>query len=167
MFDYTSFPRAGFMRRLGSYIYDLLLAAAVYMLAGFCSFLILFLLHYFGVYGNQGHEHFIDTVTNTWWLKWPNEIWKIYWVAYFFVYFWNRNGQTLGMRAWRLRVQNLDGSLISKPVGWKRLATGILGMGNLWVIVNYKGKQSLQDIATNTEVVTLSLEANKGRGWVN
>lgn len=31
----------------------------------------------------------------------------------FFGYFWTRNGQTLGMQVWRIRIQNLDGTAVS------------------------------------------------------
>ena len=73
------------------------------------------------------------------------------------------SGQTLGMKAWRLRLQNNDGSCISKMTGLKRLLPTLLGLGNLVVIFDRKNKLSLQDRLTNTEVVVLSLEANKGR----
>ena len=85
------------------------------------------------------------------------------WVVFFFVYFWTKNGQTLGMRAWRLRVQNLDGSLLSKTTAIKRLVPTLLGLGNILVIFDRKNKLSLQDRLTKTEVVVLSLEANRGR----
>ncbi|MEY8251112.1 MAG: RDD family protein, partial [Colwellia sp.] len=81
----------------------------------------------------------------------------------FFVYFWSKKGQTLGMRAWRLRLQNLDGSLLSKTTAVKRLVPTLLGLGNFWVLFDRKNKLSLQDRITNTEVVVLSLEANRGR----
>jgi uncharacterized RDD family membrane protein YckC len=31
----------------------------------------------------------------------------------FFGYFWTRNGQTLGMQVWRIRIQNLNGVSVS------------------------------------------------------
>lgn len=158
-----NFPRAGFRRRFASWIYDFLLAVAVYMTAGAVSFLIIVTLMYFGIVGMQGYEHAIDAVSNTWWLKWSNEAWKWAWVGYFFVFFWSKSGQTLGMKAWRLRVQNQDSSLISKKTGMKRLLPTLLGLGNLAVIFDRKNKLSLQDKVTNTEVVVLSLEANRGR----
>lgn len=159
----VTFPRAGFRRRFGSWIYDFLLSFAVYMVAGAISFLLIYLGHYFGLYGMQGEQHFSDTIANTVWLKWPNEVWKMAWVSFFFVYFWTKSGQTLGMRAWRLRLQNLDGSLLSTTTAIKRLVPTLLGLGNILVIFDRKNKLSLQDRLTKTEVVVLSLEANRGR----
>ena len=66
--------------------------------------------------------------------------WCIGWVCVFFIYFWSKKGQTLGMRAWRLRVQNLDGSLLKKRTAIKRLLPTLLGLGNLTVIFDRKNK---------------------------
>ena len=158
-----TFPRAGFRRRFASWIYDLLIAVAVYMVSGAVSFLLITMVLYFGLIDMQGHEHVVDRISNTPWLLALNELWKLCWVGFFFVWFWSRSGQTLGMKAWRLRVQNLDGSLISKKTGAKRLLPTLLGLGNLRVIFDRKNKLSLQDKLTDTEVVVLSLEANRGR----
>ncbi len=157
------FPRAGFRRRFGSWVYDVLIAFAVYMVAGAVSFLLIYLGYYLGLYNMQGCEHFSDTISHTYWLKWPNEFWKLAWVSFFFVWFWSRSGQTLGMRAWRLKVQNQDGTRLSKTTAIKRLFPTFLGLGNLTVLFDRKHKLSLQDRLTDTEVVLLSLEANKGR----
>ncbi|RHW77591.1 RDD family protein [Colwellia sp. RSH04] len=162
-FDFTSFPRAGFRRRFGSWVYDVLIAIAVYMVAGAMGFLLMYIGLYFGLFDMQGYDHFSDTIMHTFWLKWSNELWKAAWVSYFFIYFWAKSGQTLGMKAWRLRLQNTDGSLISKTTGLKRLIPTLLGLGNIAVIFDRKNKLSLQDRLTGTEVVTLSLEANRGR----
>lgn len=162
-FDFTSFPRAGFIRRLASWVYDLLLSIAVYMSAGFISFTVFGVLFDNQVIAQQGFEHAID-------LKESNLVYSLFidgfslfWVAYFFVFFWAKSGQTLGMKAWRLRLQNQDGSLISKKTGIKRLLPTLFGLGNLFVLLNFKNKLSLQDKLTNTEVVVLTLEANRGR----
>ncbi len=161
------FPRAGFRRRFGAWIYDVLLAISVYILAGVISSIILHLLVTNGLLSQQGYQHEIDVLLNTPWLIAINELWKLSWVAFFFVYFWSKSGQTLGMRAWRLRVQNQDGSLISKKTALKRLLPTLLGLGNLWILFDRKNKLSLQDRLTKTEVVRLSLAENKGKNWVN
>ena len=60
--------------------------------------------------------------------------------ALFFCGFWRR-GETLGMRAWKLRVVAADG----RPPGWDRalirfatalLSWAALGLGFLWVLVD-------------------------------
>jgi uncharacterized RDD family membrane protein YckC len=55
----------------------------------------------------------------------------------FFVYFWTRGGQTLGMRAWRLRLETDDGRSPSITVASLRFFVAIVslipfGLGFLW-----------------------------------
>ena len=157
------FPRAGFIRRFGSWVYDVLIAIAVYMTAGAVSFAIFAVLVNTGIIPSGGEEHVISVLQNSIVYTLINEGFKLGWVAYFFVFFWARSGQTIGMKAWRLKVQNQDGSLINKKTGLKRLLPTLGGLGNLAVIFDRKHKLSLQDRFTNTEVVVLSLEANRPR----
>jgi len=157
------FPRAGFRRRFGSWVYDVLIAIAVYMFAGAIAFLLFNLLIKFGTINMQGFEHAIDLQRSS--IVYSTLIygWNIAWVSFFFVFFWSKTGQTLGMKAWRLRLQNPDGTRINKVTGLKRLLPTLLGLGNLTVLFDRKHKLSLQDRLTNTEIVVLSLEENKGR----
>jgi len=157
------FPRAGFRRRFGSWVYDVLIAFAVYMVAGAVSFLIFNLLINFNVISMQGFEHAIDLQRSSVIYSIFIYGWNIAWVSFFFVFFWAKSGQTLGMKAWRLRLQNQDGTRITKTTGVKRLLPTLLGLGNLTVIFDRKNKLSLQDKLTNTEVVVLTLAANRGR----
>lgn len=80
-------------------------------------------------------------------------------VAGFYYYFWRRNGQTLGMQAWRLRLDSSTGGrpslrqcLIRMPVGLLALLCG--GLGYWWI---WFDRQHLawQDRASNTRVVVL------------
>lgn len=159
----NEFPRAGFRRRFGSWVYDFLIAFAVYMVAGAVSFLLFNLLIKFGLIDMKSFEHPIDLQRSSIIYSVLIYGWNIAWVSYFFVFFWAKSGQTLGMKAWRLRLQNQDGTRITKITGLKRLIPTLLGLGNLIVLFDRKNKLSLQDRLTNTEVVVLSLEANKGR----
>ena len=62
----------------------------------------------------------------------------------FFLFFWTRRGQTLGMVAWRLRVT--DGHApISLRQAHLRMAGGILslaclGLGHLWMMFDRHGR---------------------------
>ncbi len=155
-----TFPRAGFARRFGSWVYDLLLIIAIFMLSGYLCVALFVLLDYFSVINIVRSGFDIDWNASHLAYKITFNSWGLAWVCGFFIYFWCRKGQTLGMRAWRLRVQNLDGSLISFSTAMKRLLLTLFGLGNLTVIVDRKNKLSLQDRLTNTEVVVLSLQAN-------
>ncbi|WP_286233702.1 RDD family protein [Thalassotalea sediminis] len=161
--DFTQFPRAGFMRRLGAWIYDALLAAAVYMVAGAIGFGLFAVFAKVGLVDMGDHQHLIDVQQSSFFYSAIIYAWNIFWVVYFFLFFWSRSGQTLGMKAWRLRLQHFDGSLISKKTGLKRILPALGGLGSLWVLFQWKQKLSLQDRLTETEVVVLSLTANKAK----
>lgn len=158
----SGFPVAGFFRRISSWVYDLLISVAVYMIAGAVSFFLISLALNYGLIGMGGFTHVSDRISETPWLLALNELWKMYWLGFFFIYFWTKSGQTIGMKAWRLRVQNQDGSLMNKPTAIRRLFVTFLGLGNFLVIFD-RNKLALQDRLTQTEVVVLSLEANRGR----
>lgn len=56
----------------------------------------------------------------------------------FFGVFWTRRGQTLGMTAWRLRVERMDGARLRWPDAMLRLAgaavsLAALGLGHFWI----------------------------------
>ena len=60
----------------------------------------------------------------------------------FFTGFWWRGGQTLGMRAWRLKVVRMDGSPLRWVDALKRHLAALLsclslGLGFLWVLVDH------------------------------
>ena len=62
----------------------------------------------------------------------------------FFVFFWTRRGQTLGMLAWRLRVAGGDAP-ISLRQAQLRIVGGILslaclGLGHIWMLFDRRGR---------------------------
>ncbi len=62
------------------------------------------------------------------------------WFA-FFLYFWCNGGKTIGMMAWRLKVQSDDGAPLSPTQATTRFAAGLLsaaclGLGYLWALVD-------------------------------
>lgn len=77
----------------------------------------------------------------------------------FFAFSWMRGGMTLGMQAWRLRVQTPDGrsitlmqSLVRYVVAWLSLAA--FGLGYLWVLLD-RQRRSWPDIVSGTQMVVL------------
>jgi uncharacterized RDD family membrane protein YckC len=77
----------------------------------------------------------------------------------FFGWFWTRTGQTLGMQAWRLRVQQPDG----RPISWRQallrmcgavLSALCLGAGYWWVLVD-REQCTWHDRLSGTRVVLL------------
>ena len=77
----------------------------------------------------------------------------------FFAFFWTRGGMTLGMQAWRLRVQTLDGCSITTFQALQRflvatISLAAFGLGYLWILFDGE-RRSWPDIVSNTRVVVL------------
>lgn len=75
----------------------------------------------------------------------------------FFGYFWTRNGQTLGMQVWRIRVENRNGTTIRWPQALLRFLTGwgcwlSAGLGYLWMLWDSE-KRCWTDMASESVVV--------------
>src|SRR5690606_34764813 len=83
--------------------------------------------------------------------------------AVFFCSFWLHGGQTLGMRAWRIRVVG-DGVTLTWPRALARFGAAIvsalpLGLGLWWSVLDEK-KRSWHDRWTRTRVVRGDVAAN-------
>ncbi|MEC8326390.1 MAG: RDD family protein [Pseudomonadota bacterium] len=152
--------RTGFMRRLASWVYDALATIAIIMLAQIIFLGALELLLSLGLISKSEDADISHFVTTQPW-NFINQFYLVCVACFFYVYFWTKGGQTIGMRAWRLKVRNLDGTPISKPQALIRAITALLGIGNLIVLIDFKNKRSLQDYLAKTEVITLSKEENK------
>ncbi len=62
----------------------------------------------------------------------------------FYTWFWTHGGQTLGMRAWRLRLVAADGGTIGPGRASVRFAAaalsfGALGLGFVWMLFDREG----------------------------
>lgn len=77
----------------------------------------------------------------------------------FYGWFWTHGGQTLGLRAWRLKIINQNGAKIS----WKQallrylsacLSWMLLGTGFLWALFDSQ-KQTLHDYVSKTKLIRL------------
>ncbi len=78
----------------------------------------------------------------------------------FFAWFWTHSGQTLGMQAWKLRVQNLDASAITYKQSLIRFFIApfsfiLLGAGYFYMFFNAK-KLTLPDLLSQSVVVKVS-----------
>jgi len=75
----------------------------------------------------------------------------------FFVYFWTHGGQTLGMRAWRLRLETKSGSVPGIGIASIRFLLALIslllfGFGFLWQLWD-KDRLTLHDRLSGTQVM--------------
>lgn len=77
----------------------------------------------------------------------------------FFGWFWTHGGQTLGMRAWKIRAVGIAG----QPLNWRQalirsfvamLGAAVFGLGFLWMLVDSR-RRCWQDIASDSQVIFL------------
>lgn len=125
--EFADVRPASLIKRLLAMIYDALLVIAIWMLVGGIAVAL-----------NQGEAVSPENNTRAAVALFNSTLFCVTFL--FFGYFWTRNGQTLGMLAWRLRVQTLDGGRLS----WSRAlvrflcaipSIGLCGIGLFWMLL--------------------------------
>jgi uncharacterized RDD family membrane protein YckC len=107
------------------------------------------------IYGTEGLE---DIQPNAF-IQWLSSLgWIACLMGYYYIC-WRKQGQTLGMKAWRLRLQQTDGSLASFeqclkrcPLAFASLAA--FGLGYFYCLIP-PNKDCAHDLLTKTKVVVL------------
>ncbi|MCW9000692.1 MAG: RDD family protein, partial [Kangiellaceae bacterium] len=92
-----------------------------------------------------------------------NPLWVIYLAAcvqYYYAWCWVKGGQTVGMRAWRIKICKPDGNAISWKEAYIRTFASLGGISSVWSIAD-KEKRGLQDIACDSRVVVLPKDFHK------
>lgn len=129
---------AGLWRRLAAMLYDTLVLMALWMLVGFI-----------GVALNGGEANESPLFHSA----------LLVVTFAFLAFFWMRGGMTLGMQAWRLRVQTRDGGPITLSQCLIRFVGGLLslaafGLGYWWILFDSENR-SWSDLASDSRVVVL------------
>lgn len=150
----SQYPPANLLRRLSALLYDGLIIIALEMLAAGVVIAILEALVAAGLITYGSYADVGDLLSSH--PIWSN-IYRLYlafiWL-FFLIFFWTKAGQTVGMRAWKLRVQKPDGTLITPMQAFIRVGTSAFGLANLTVPFNKK-KRGLHDMIAKTDVVVL------------
>jgi uncharacterized RDD family membrane protein YckC len=161
----SSFPRAGFFRRLAAMVYDVLVAVAVGMCAAMVMIFPMIILLENGILSMEGFEHSSEFIQQSWLYKIIIQIWVAAWIIGFFLWFWKNGGQTIGMRAWQLRLFSTNDQPLGYARAFLRIVFSLGGLGTLFVLLDFRNKQSLQDRLASTEMLVLSKDANHHKAW--
>lgn len=148
----TPLPTAGVFRRLAALVYDAFLLFGLLVAP---LFIITAVRSPKADLQNGSVAHDLPSIA-------PQPVMLLYMIlviASFYCYFWHRSGQTLGMQAWRIRVDNENGSRANWPQCFMRAAIGFIslvcaGLGYWWIWID-KDRASWHDRASNTRVVVL------------
>ncbi len=138
--------RAGLARRLAAILYDTLVFIAVLLVAT-----VPFVLIARGAPTSEAGEY----------------LFRFYVLALaflFFGWFWIHGGQTLGMRAWRLRVVNDAGGALSWSQALRRFLGAILswmlfGAGYFWILIDHD-KRAWHDRLSGTRMIVIPKTAD-------
>lgn len=120
-------PSPGLARRLAALLYDSLLLVALWLATG-----ALFL----AISGGQ-----LTAPDRPLWLLYGYRLALLGVTFGFYGWFWTHGGQTLGMRAWRLKLVSTDGGPVGWPAALRRflaacVSLAALGLGFLWVVLD-------------------------------
>lgn len=146
--DITQVRAPGLLRRLAAILYDAALLIGVLMVA-----VTLLVIPYALLIGEPfPHEDPVHRLALQGYL--------LLVIGSFFTFFWARGGQTLGMRAWRIRVLRDDGEALTWRDAWRRFFTAILalaplGLGLFWMLFDREGL-AWHDRLSNTRLVMLA-----------
>ncbi len=153
-----SFPVAGVWRRIAAAIYDGFLMFAVLFVASLLPALLLNADRLAMSPATDSVVHELSTPLQ----GWGYTLYLLALIFAFYGWFWRKSGQTLGMQAWRLKLESIDGTAVS----WKQvairlpvaaLAFFLFGAGYWWAWLDREGR-SWQDIASGSRVVQLPKE---------
>ncbi len=142
-------PAAGLPRRLAAACYDLLLLGGLLITT---SFPILIARGDGAVpAGNVAYQAFLAVQA-----------------AAFFIFFWWRGGQTLGMRAWNIRVEDDRGDSLRLTACCGRFAAALLsvaalGLGFLWALGD-PARRTWHDRLSGSRVVRVTPRQRAGPG---
>jgi uncharacterized RDD family membrane protein YckC len=142
---------AGLLRRFAAIVYDAILLAGVLVLASAVVTIPLGL-----ALGPDKAQPLFDSP----WFRWPFFVYCVVVAAAFHLWFWTHGGQTLGMRAWRLKVVREDGGTLTPRDSLFRWAAALLswapvGLGFLWSLLDPRGL-TWHDRISRTHLVLLA-----------
>ena len=139
-------------------LYDWLILAALWMLAMGLAMAFVALLDTLGLISLAAYTDYADFTTR-------HKIWfQLYSVCcllWFYLYFWVKGGQTIGMRAWRMLLVQQNGQPLLLKQAALRLITALFGLGNLWLWLRWGKGLALQDQLSGTKVIILTKEQSK------
>lgn len=125
---------AGVSRRIGAFAYDIFLLAALLIIA---TGVIMPFTKGAVAAGNALFQVYIFLV-----------------IFGFYGWFWTHGGQTLGMRAWKIRVEFYNGDNLTWGQAGLRFILGIMtfGIGLLWCLWDKKHR-AFYDLLARTQVI--------------
>lgn len=131
----------GFWRRIICLLYEFLILLAIIFIASFIFHLV-----------------FRDTSAS--YFKPLYQLYLLFVMGYYFIWFWTHGGQTLAMQAWKIRIVTSEGQMLSNRkaiIRYLLAVTGtlFLGAGFLWALID-REHLYLHDRLTGTRLIKIA-----------
>ena len=131
----------GFWRRIICLLYEFLILLAIIFIASFIF-------------------HLVFRDTNASYFKPLYQLYLLFVMGYYFIWFWTHGGQTLAMQAWKIRVVTSEGQMLSNRkaiIRYLLAVTGtlFLGAGFLWALIDPEHLY-LHDRLTGTRLIKIA-----------
>lgn len=156
----TTFRTAGFARRLAAAGYDGFLLFAVLFAAGtLYGWIQGLVIPVEATQFNTGDvTHELQPIAE----GWLYNTYLLCVIVLFYSGFWCKKGQTLGMQAWRITLQNTQGDTITLTTAIARVILAMLTLGPIGMICIpfTQHNQAIFDIVCKTYVIHLPKERN-------
>ena|SRR5690606_29268852 len=136
-----TFMFPGFWRRTICLLYEFLILLAIIFIASFIF-------------------HLVFRDTNASYFKPLYQLYLLFVMGYYFIWFWTHGGQTLAMQAWKIRVVTSEGQMLSNRkaiIRYLLAVTGtlFLGAGFLWALID-REHLYLHDRLTGTRLIKIA-----------
>ena len=136
-----TFMFPGFWRRTICLLYEFLILLAIIFIASFIF-------------------HLVFRDTNASYFKPLYQLYLLFVMGYYFIWFWTHGGQTLAMQAWKIRVVTSEGQMLSNRkaiIRYLLAVTGtlFLGAGFLWALIDPEHLY-LHDRLTGTRLIKIA-----------
>jgi len=136
-----TFMFPGFWRRTICLLYEFLILLAIIFIASFIF-------------------HLVFRDTNASYFKPLYQLYLLFVMGYYFIWFWTHGGQTLAMQAWKIRIVTSEGQMLSNRkaiIRYLLAVTGtlFLGAGFLWALID-REHLYLHDRLTGTRLIKIA-----------
>ncbi|GAA4083167.1 RDD family protein [Zhongshania borealis] len=157
----TDLPAPGVFRRLAAIVYDCFLLFAILFVASLIPALLLSPEIMSNDAANNSVVHELNSPLQ-------GSLYRFYLVSLIFIFygwFWRKSGQTLGMQAWRIKLESSSGDQPSWSQCLIRLVVaipslGLAGLGYWWIWLDRDGL-AWHDRASNTRLRSIPKAAKK------
>ncbi|HQU62781.1 MAG: RDD family protein [Nitrosomonas sp.] len=136
-----TFMFPGFWRRIICLLYEFLILLAIIFIASFIF-------------------HLVFRDTNASYFKPLYQLYLLFVMGYYFIWFWTHGGQTLAMQAWKIRIVTSEGQMLNNRkaiIRYLLAVTGtlFLGAGFLWALID-REHLYLHDRLTGTRLIKIA-----------